>query len=268
MQDLRISLVQGNTLWHDPAGNRDYYAQLIKPLAGNTDLIILPETFSSGFSNEAINQAETMDGPTVNWLLEQSHQLNAAITGSVQLRVDQSIYNRLLWVTPDGKIQHYDKRHLFRYAGEHKRYTSGSERLCVQLKGWRINPQICYDLRFPVFCRNRYNHERSQALDFDLQIFVANWPSARSYAWQTLARARAIENLCYVAIVNRVGVDGNGLHYSGDSAVIDFNGHTQLEIRHHEQVATTTIYAQELMNYRKQFPAMLDADSFILNERK
>jgi len=265
MQDLRISLVQANTLWHDPAGNRDYYAQLIKPLAGVTDVVILPETFTSGFSNEAIEQAETMDGPTVEWLLQQSHFLNAAITGSVQLRVDRHVYNRLLWVTPDGNIQHYDKRHLFRYAGEHKRYASGRERLCVQWKGWRINPQICYDLRFPVFCRNRYNNERSEDMDFDLQLFVANWPSSRSYAWQTLARARAIENLCYVAIVNRVGIDGNGLHYSGDSAVIDFNGQGQLEIRHNEQVATTCINAQALINYRKQFPAMLDADTFILN---
>jgi len=268
MDDLRISLVQGNTLWHDPAGNREYYATLIKPLAGNTDLIILPETFTSGFSNEAINQAETMDGPTVAWLLEQSRQLNAAITGSVQLRVNQHVYNRLLWVTPDGEIQHYDKRHLFRYAGEHKRYASGRERLCVPLKGWRINPQICYDLRFPVFCRNRYDNERKKNMDFDVQIFVANWPSARAYAWQTLARARAIENLCYVAIVNRVGMDGNGLHYSGDSAVIDFNGQAQLEIKHTEQVATTRISAQALTDYRRQFPAMLDADRFVLNENQ
>jgi len=265
MQNLRVSLVQGNTLWHDPAGNLDYYAKLIKPLAELTDLVILPETFTSGFSNKAIEQAETMDGPTVAWLLQQSRLLNAAITGSVQLRVGHDVYNRLLWVTPDGNIQHYDKRHLFRYAGEHQRYASGQQRLCVQWKGWRINPQICYDLRFPVFCRNRYNHERSENMDFDLQIFVANWPLARAYAWKTLARARAIENLCYVAIVNRMGTDGNGLHYSGDSAVIDFSGQAQLEIRNCEQVATTVINAQALIDYRQQFPAMLDADRFTLN---
>jgi len=266
VQDLRISLVQGNTLWHDPSGNLDYYSRLLKPLAGTTDLVILPETFTSGFSNAAIEHAETMDGPTVKWLLQQSRFLNAAITGSVQLRADHAVYNRLLWVTPDGTIHYYDKRHLFRYAGEHQRYSSGHQRLSVEWKGWRINPQICYDLRFPVFCRNRYNNERRENMDFDLQIFVANWPSSRAYAWQTLARARAIENLCYVAIVNRIGIDGNGLHYSGDSAVIDFNGQAQLEIRHCEQVATTCIHAQALIHYRQQFPAMLDADTFTLNK--
>jgi len=273
MQNLRLSLVQGNTRWHDPAGNRDYYAHLLKPLAGKTDVVILPETFSSGFSNDAIDQAETMHGPTVHWLIQQSQILNTAITGSVQLRDDNGkIYNRLLWVTPDQVVQHYDKRHLFRYAGEHKRYAAGQQRLCVEWKGWRINPQICYDLRFPVFCRNQYNNERPEALDFDLQIFVANWPSVRAHAWKTLLRARAIENLCYVAAVNRVGVDGNNHHYSGDSAVIDFQGNAQLEIHNCEQVVTTLIDAQALLEYRQHFPAMLDADTFhieniILNDK-
>jgi predicted amidohydrolase len=157
--------------------------------------------------------------------------LNAAVIGSVQLRDGEGVYNRLLFATPDGGLQYYDKRHLFRYGGEHERYAAGRERLSVEWKGWRINPQVCYDLRFPVFCRNRYNVERPQQLDFDLQIFVANWPSARAYAWKTLLRARAIENLCFVAAVNRVGVDGNQLHYAGDSAVLDFLGQPQVEIR-------------------------------------
>lgn len=264
MQDLRISLVQGDTRWHDPAGNRDYYGALLAPLAGTTDLVILPETFTSGFSNDAIDQAEDMRGPTVAWMLEQARALDAVVTGSVQLRVDGKVYNRLLWAMPDGGLQHYDKRHLFRYGREHERYAAGNERLCVEWKGWRINPQICYDLRFPVFCRNRFDVERAGQMDFDLQIFVANWPSARAYAWKTLARARAIENLCYVAVVNRVGVDGNGLHYAGDSAVIDFLGQPQVEVREREQVVTATISAAALAAHRERFPAMLDADAFEL----
>lgn len=267
LQDLRISLVQGDTRWHDPAGNRAHYAALLAPLAGHTDLVILPETFTSGFSNDAIFRAEGMDGPSVAWVREQAERLGAAVTGSVQLRVGEEVYNRLLWATPDGDLQYYDKRHLFRYGGEHLRYAAGSERLCVEWKGWRINPQVCYDLRFPVFCRNRYNVERGNALDFDLQLFVANWPSVRAYAWKTLLRARAIENLCYVAAVNRVGIDGNELHYAGDSAVIDFLGQPQVEVREREQVVTTTISAAALAAHRERFPAMLDADAFSLQER-
>ena len=264
MQDLRISLVQGATRWHDPVGNRDYYGDLIKPLANVTDLVILPETFTSGFSNDAIDKAEGMDGPTVAWIREQASSLNAAVTGSVQLRTEEGVFNRLLWATPDGELQYYDKRHLFRYAGEHKRYAAGEKRLTVEWKGWRINPLVCYDLRFPVYSRNRYNVEREGQLDFDLQIFVANWPAARAYAWKTLLRARAIENLCYVAAVNRVGLDGNGLEYSGDSAVIDFMGQPLIETTGEEGVVSSVISGVELAVHRERFPAMLDGDTFSL----
>jgi len=264
MQDLRLSLVQGDTRWHDPAANREYYAALIAPLAGTTDLVILPETFTSGFSNEAIGKAEGMDGPTVAWILGQARALGAAVTGSVQLRTAEGVFNRLLWATPDGGLAWYDKRHLFRYAGEHERYAAGRQRLVVEWKGWRINPQICYDLRFPVFCRNRYDVERPGQLDFDLQLFVANWPAARAHAWKALARARAIENLCYVAAVNRCGRDGNGLDYSGDSAVIDFLGQARVEAHGGEQVLTTQLSAGALAEHRQRFPAMLDADRFEL----
>lgn len=264
-QDLRISLVQGDTRWHDPAGNRAHYAALLAPLVGTTDLVVLPETFTSGFSNAAISQAEDMRGPTVAWIVEQAVKLGAAVTGSVQLREGDAVYNRLLFATPDGVLQQYDKRHLFRYGGEHERYAAGRERLSVEWKGWRINPQVCYDLRFPVFCRNRFDVERAGQLDFDLQIFVANWPSARAYAWKTLLRARAIENLCFVAAVNRVGVDGNDLHYAGDSAVIDYLGQPQVEVREVEQVVTTTLSGQALAAHRARFPAMLDADRFELD---
>ena len=264
MQDLRISLVQGETRWHDPAGNRDYYGGLIAPLAGKSDLVILPETFTSGFSNDAIAQAEGMDGPTVAWVREQAKALNAAVIGSVQLRAGDGVYNRLLFATPDGGLQYYDKRHLFRYGGEHERYAAGRERLSVEWKGWRINPQVCYDLRFPVFCRNRFDVERPGQLDFDLQLFVANWPSPRRYAWQTLLRARAIENLCVVAAVNRVGTDGNNLSYAGDSVVLDALGQPLAEAAAAEGLTYAAVSAQALLAHRAHFPAMLDADRFAL----
>jgi len=269
MQDLRISLVQGATRWHDPAGNRAYYAGLIAPLHGLTDIVLLPETFTSGFSNDAIEQAETMNGPTLDWLRTHAQKLGAVMCGSVQLRVPDGdgghkVFNRLLWVSPDGGVQYYDKRHLFRYANEHKRYAAGNERLIVEWKGWRICPMVCYDLRFPVFSRNQFDVLRPGQPDYDLLLFVANWPSARAYAWKTLLRARAIENLSYVAGLNRVGEDDNGLHYAGDSAVIDFLGHPVSECSDAEVVVTTTLQAAELAAHRERFPALLDADGFKL----
>ena len=264
MQDLRVTLVQGDTLWHDPAGNRDYYGRLIAPLHGSTDLLLLPETFTSGFSNDAIDNAETMEGPTVAWIRQQARTLDAAVCGSVQLRVDDKVFNRLLFATPDGGLQHYDKRHLFRYANEHERYAAGDPRLSVEWRGWRICPLVCYDLRFPVFSRNRYGVERDGQLDYDLLLYVANWPAVRSHPWKTLLRARAIENLCYVAGLNRVGTDGNGHRYSGDSAVLDFVGEPLSECADMEVVATTTLSMERLRAHREHFPAMLDADAFEL----
>ncbi|MDR0182341.1 amidohydrolase [Lysobacter arvi] len=264
MNDLRVTLVQGDTRWHDPAGNREYYGRLIAPLRGTTDLVILPETFTSGFSNDAIGNAETMAGPTVEWIRRQAAALDAAVTGSVQLRDGDGVYNRLLFATPDGALSTYDKRHLFRYAREHERYAAGRDRLTLDWRGWRICPLVCYDLRFPVFSRNRFDVERAGQLDFDLMIFVANWPSARAYPWKTLLRARAIENLCYVAAVNRVGTDGNGLHYAGDSAVIDYVGQPVTECVDVETVVTVMLSAAELAAHRERFPAMLDADAFEL----
>jgi predicted amidohydrolase len=262
MRNLRVSLVQGATRWHDPVGNRAYYGSLIAPLAGQTDLVVLPETFTSGFSNEAIHNAETMDGPTVGWLREQARDLDAAVTGSVQLRVGEGVHNRLLFATPDGGIQHYDKRHLFRYADEHKRYAAGRERLIVEWRGWKICPLVCYDLRFPVFSRN--GHDAGRGFDYDLALFVANWPAARAHAWRTLLRARAIENLSYCLGVNRVGMDGNRLPYSGDSAVLDFLGQTMADLGAQEQVVTVTLDPAALAAFREKFPAWMDADAFEL----
>ena len=183
----------------------------------------------------------------------------------MQLRTDGGVFNRLLFATPDGNIVHYDKRHLFRYAGEHERYAAGRERRTIEWRGWRICPLVCYDLRFPVFSRNRHDVERKDALDYDLLVYVANWPAARAYPWRTLLRARAIENLCYVAAVNRVGTDGNGLDYAGDSSVIDFLGQPASECGDEEVVSTTTLLASELAAHRKRFPAMLDGDAFTLS---
>ena len=262
MQDLRVSLVQGDTVWHDPAANRAMYADLVAPLAGQTDLVLLPETFTSGFSNEALASAEDMDGPTVAWMRQQAARLGAVVTGSVQLRVGEGVFNRMLWATPDGDLQCYDKRHLFRMAREHERYAAGRDRLTVELKGWRVCPLVCYDLRFPVFVRNRFGVEAPGRFDYDLLLFVANWPSPRRYAWQTLLRARAIENLSYVAAVNRTGTDGNGISYAGDSAALDFLGQPQLEFGEGVHVGTTTFSAAALAAHRERFPAHLDADRF------
>jgi omega-amidase len=267
--DLRVALVQGDTVWRDPAANREKYAALMSPLAGETDLVLLPETFTSGFSNDAIEQAEDMSGPTVEWIRERAIALGAVVTGSVQIRDrapdgSEGVFNRLLWATPDGGLQYYDKRHLFRMAREHERYASGGPRLTVELNGWRVCPLVCYDLRFPVFIRNRFDHEAPGRFDYDLLLFVANWPAARRYAWQTLLRARAIENLACVAAVNRAGRDGNDIEYAGDSVALDELGVPLVECGPGEQVATAKFSWESLQKHRERFPANLDADAFDL----
>lgn len=266
--DLRVALVQGDTVWHDPEANRRMYSELMAPLAGETDLVVLPETFTSGFSNDAIERAEGMDGPTVAWLREQAQRLGAAVTGSVQIRDDGGeagkVFNRLLWATPDGDFAYYDKRHLFRMAREHERYAAGRDRLTVAWKGWRICPLVCYDLRFPVFIRNRFDVEAAGRFDYDLLVFVANWPAARRHAWRTLLRARAIENLACVAAVNRAGRDGNGLDYAGDSVALDPLGEVLVECDARPQVARSVFSAEGLRSHRERFPAQLDADRFEL----
>lgn len=264
MNDLRVSLIQGDTVWHDPERNRAMYAELARPLAGRTDLVVLPETFTSGFSNEALDNAEGMDGPTVPWMRALAAELGAAVAGSVQIRAGAGVYNRLLWVEPDGALRHYDKRHLFRMAREHERYAAGRERIVLEWCGWRVCPLVCYDLRFPVFCRNRYASE--SGFDYDLLIFVANWPAPRREHWRTLLRARAIENLAFVAAVNRVGEDGNGIDYAGDSAVIDPLGRAVVELALEPGVATARLSAGLLARHRERFPAQLDADRFVLLE--
>jgi len=267
MQDiLNVSLVQGNTRWHDPLANREYYAELLARENRDSDIFILPETFTSGFSNEAIADAETMSGPTLAWMLEQALLHRAVITGSVQIREGLQVFNRLIWAQPDGQYKTYDKRHLFRMANEHQRYAAGNERLIVECKGWRICPLVCYDLRFPVFSRNRFNHDTENRFDYDLLLYVANWPAARRHAWNSLLPARAIENLAYVAGVNRVGVDGNSIDYAGDSVILDYLGQAMVTGGQKDEVLAYSLSASELGAFRTKFPAYLDADKFEITE--
>ncbi len=256
-------MVQAATRWHDAAGNRDYYGALVRPLKGETDLVVLPETFLSGFTNETLHNAEAMDGEGMRWLAQFASEVDCVITGSLVIRHGDKCVNRMVWMRPDGSYEIYDKRHLFRMANEHERYSGGKDRLLVELNGWRILPQVCYDLRFPVWLRNRYDRE-SDRFEYDLSIFVANWPAARRQPWRTLLRARAIENLSYVVGVNRVGTDGNDIPYAGDSAAIDFVGEPLVELGAQEQVVTVTLDANLLAAHRQRFPAWMDADDFAL----
>ena len=261
MTPLRVSLVQGATRWHDAAANREYYGAFARSLKGETDLIVLPETFLSGFTNETLGNAETMDDKGIDWLRNLADEVGSVVTGSLVVREGERCVNRLVWMRPDGTLAMYDKRHLFRMAKEHERYGGGDSRLIVELNGWRICPQVCYDLRFPVWLRNRYDRTESR-FDYDLIFFVANWPSPRRYAWRTLLRARAIENLAYCVGVNRVGVDGNDLPYAGDSAALDFLGQPIVELGAQEQVVTVTLDPAALAAHRERFPAWMDADDF------
>lgn len=254
--NLRVTMIQADLAWQDPATNRRNLAAHFRGLAGHTDLIALPEMFTTGFSMEARSLAETMAGATVGWLREEAAAIGCAITGSLIVEDGGQHYNRLVWATPDGSLAHYDKRHLFRMAREQDHYASGSQRLLVELKGWRVCPLVCYDLRFPVWSRNRG--------DYDVLLYVANWPSRRRSAWSALLRARAIENACYVVGVNRVGKDGNGASYSGDSVALDFLGQVLGGDRGGDFVETVVFDRESLAVFHREFPVHLDADDFEL----
>ena len=257
MQNLRISLVQTHLDWQQPEANRVRLTSLLAPLEGQTDLIVLPEMFTTGFSMSPDEVAEPMQGPTLAWMQAQARTLGAAVCGSVVIEED-GYRNRLLFVTPDGEVHHYDKHHLFRMANEHEYYVAGTRRGIIEYKGWRILPQICYDLRFPVWCRNRD--------DYDLMLCIANWPSPRRDPWRTLLLARAIENQSYVVGVNRVGEDGKGLEYSGDSLLVDFKGQALLDGPAREPfIKTGQLNSEDLQQFRHNFPVWQDADDFILS---
>jgi omega-amidase len=250
--------VQTSLAWHDPAANRAALEQIVAPLANSTDLVVLPEMFTTGFTMAPREVAEPADGPTLEWMRGLARALDAAVTGSVATREDGRYFNRLLWVEPDGRTVHYDKRHLFRMAREHEHYTGGRRRSIVEWRGFRICPLVCYDLRFPVWSRNR------RVAPYDLLVYVANWPAARRTAWQRLLPARGIENLCYVVGVNRIGNDGKGIAYAGDSAVHDWRGDALAELGAAETVHTIALARDSLERFRDKFPAQLDADDFEL----
>lgn len=256
LPDLELALIQTELAWQNPEANRAHFEALLEQARG-ADLIVLPEMFSTGFSMDSAALAEPENGPTSLWMSEQAAQLRAVITGSLIIQAaDGSYRNRLLWARPDGSVAHYDKRHLFRMAGEHKHYAAGDEQVVLELNGWRIRPLICYDLRFPLWSRDPHTT--------DLLLYTANWPAARRQHWNRLLPARAIENLCYVAAVNRIGEDGKGHPYSGDSQVLDFQGEALLAAGDADGVFRTTLSASELAAYRERFPACLDADDFDL----
>lgn len=251
---LNVALLQTELVWQDAAANRQQLAGQLQQV--KADLIVLPEMFSSGFSMQSAVIAEP-EGETLAWLKQQAKQLNAALCGSVATRVTSGCVNRCYFVTPQGDVSFYDKKHLFRMAGEHQAYQAGTERLVVQYRGWRILLQVCYDLRFPVFSRNRN--------DYDVALYVANWPAARSHAWRTLLQARAIENQAYVLGCNRVGTDGNGVEYRGDSLIVDYLGQPVADLAPNAAgVLTGELDLALLTQYRRQFPAYLDADEFTL----
>jgi predicted amidohydrolase len=256
--DLDLALIQTDLVWHDAAANRSRFEPLLDEAHG-ARLIVLPEMFTTGFSMHSEHLAEPEDGPTWHWLREQASRLDAVITGSIIVRDVAGLYrNRLLWARPDGEVLHYDKRHLFRMAGEHRHYSAGERQALFELDGWRIRPLICYDLRFPVWSRDPHGT--------DLLLCTASWPAARRLHWNRLLPARAIENLCYVAAVNRIGRDGVGLDYSGDSQVLDFQGDPLLEGGETDGVFRMRLSAGALAAYRERFPAYQDADSFSFDE--
>ena len=256
MQDLRVTLVQRELQWEQPADNRQGIETAVAGLSGNTDVVVLPEMFTTGFSMNAVANAEEPGGETETWMRQLAIKLNSAVTGSIAVKVGDKIFNRMLFATPE-EVHFYDKRHLFRMAGEHQRYHGGSERVVVRWRDWRLLLQVCYDLRFPVFSRNRQ--------DYDLVLYVANWPEPRRMHWRQLLVARAIENLACVVGVNRIGQDANGVDYNGDSLAIAADGELLADLQNHSYTRTVTLSAAALQVYREKFPAHMDADTFRLD---
>ena len=259
--EIRIALVQTDLHWQDKTANLAMLEEKIWGLKGQADLIILPEMFTTGFSMEAEKLAEPMNLTACKWMKQLAAQTQATLTGSVIITEGGKYYNRLLWVNPDGYIEHYDKRHLFRMAHEHETYSSGQKLPIFHLKGWRFCPQVCYDLRFPVWSRNGW--DKGEA-GYDVVFYVASWPAARVSAWDSLLPARAIENLSYSIGVNRVGIDGNGILYSGHSAAFDFKGEKTADLGETEMIQVISFSAQKLEEYRTKFPAWRDADEFTI----
>jgi predicted amidohydrolase len=253
---MKVALIQSSLVWENPKANRNHFEEKINALTEQVDLIVLPEMFTTGFTMNPEAVAETMQGETIQWLLSLAKTKNSAITGSLIITENDNFYNRLVFIFPSGEIQFYDKRHLFTLAGEDKVYTSGKEKLVIEYKGWKICPLICYDLRFPVFARNTE--------DYDVLIYVANWPKPRINAWDILLKARAVENICYTIGVNRIGFDDNNFEYVGHSQAVDFLGNYILEPQETEGVFIIGVHKENLLETRNKLGFLNDRDSFEL----
>lgn len=248
---MRVTLIQSTLHWEDIAANLEMFDKKLAEIS-DTDIIVLPEMFSTGFTMNAATLAETMEGSAIQWMKKQAAAKHSAITGSLIIEEAGKYYNRLIWMLPDGTYQYYDKRHLFTMAKEEETFTAGQEKIIIEYLGWKICPFICYDLRFPVWNRN--------TLDYDMAIYVANWPDKRSYHWRSLLLARAIENQCFVIAVNRVGRDGKDFYYSGHSSVIDPAGETVYQSADIEDIFTARLSLEHLRDVREKLPFLKDRD--------
>lgn len=253
---MKTALIQTNLIWENPVANRSLFEDKINSISDTIDLIVLPEMFTSGFTMNPSIVAETMEGETLSWLKEMAKTKNCAITGSLVIQENNNFHNRMVFVFPNGEVQHYDKRHLFTLAGEQKVYTAGSKKLIVEYKGWRICPLVCYDLRFPVFSRNTEN--------YDLLIYVASWPQPRINAWDILLKARAVENLSYAIGVNRVGTDNNNLEYNGHSQVVDELGNHLLSPQENDGIFILELDKNKMHETRNRLNFLNDKDKFQL----
>ena len=252
---LALTLVQTDLYWENPTANRAMLEEHIFDLKGKTDLIVLPEMFATGFTMNSALHAEPMHLHSMKWMQQMAQQTQAVVVGSLAIKEKNQYFNRLIWMEPSGRFDCYDKRHLFRMGGENQVYTAGNQRLIKELKGFKIAPFICYDLRFPVWLCNKN-------LEYDLLLFVANWPAARTHVWQTLLKARAIENQAYCVGVNRIGLDGNGLPHEGHSMVVDYKGFPIFEAENEVSIQTILLEKQPLDDFRSKFPSYLDGDDF------
>jgi len=262
MQDLRITLFQSELLWEDVPANLARFDEKLRDYKGMQDLILLPEMFNTGFSVEPEKIAESPGGISMQWLNRKAKELDCVICATLIIREGINFYNRLVWMRPDGSMDTYDKRHLFRMGDEHLLFRAGSRRRIVELNGWKICPLICYDLSFPVWSKNTY---KGGQFEYDVLLYLANWPEARSHVWKSLLMARALENISYVAGVNRIGRDGKGVAYSGDSVVIDARGKRILGIpANMDSEATVSLNYEELREFREKFNVGLDWDEFTI----
>ncbi len=265
MSTLTVSTIQTNLFWESKTANLNMLEDKIGELFQKTELVVLPEMFNTGFSMNAAKLAETMEGETVAWMKKMSTENRIILTGSLIIEEENKYYNRLIWMMPNGDFGYYDKRHLFAYSGEDKSFSSGNKRLITSVKGWKLNMQVCYDLRFPVWARQSSIKNENTFYEYDVLVYVANWPDRRSHAWKTLLCARAIENQCYVIGVNRVGNDGNEIYYSGNSLVIDPLGEVLYHMADEEDIFTITLQRERLDEVRTKFPFLKDADGFVIN---